>query len=85
MVAEGVHKVGLAKACAPVDNQGIERSAPGIVAYGKSRRSRKLIAVALDEILEGIAGIQVTLGNRLVGLSKSRAGREKQLRLWCNG
>ena len=75
--SDGVDKVGLAASRRPVDEEGVESRLPRVLGNRYADGTRQLVAVALDEIRERVAGVElgvqplrhggVERGGRLVG------------------
>ena len=55
----GVREVRLAQSNTTVNEEGVERRAAGLVGHGKTCASCKSVALAFNEMLEGVVGIEV--------------------------
>ncbi len=77
---DGVDEVRLATARGTIDKEGVERRLAWMLSDGETHRSRELVGIALDEVLEGLLGIQL----RVQSLRNSSIECRGRLIATCN-
>lgn len=70
MVADSLHKVRFAQADSAIDQQRVEGRMARLLGDGQRGAARELVAIAFDESVEGVRGVQ-----RKAGCNEDRARR----------